>query len=135
MRNELRRGTKAYSKYVDEAKGEEREFRIHEAMDARGEKRDSILNLSSMLLTDKAERLGVPIPPFSDKESWEEGYWPDSIRLNVKAQADLRQLIRAERREKWGFSAFLLKDILTPLIGVIGAIMGLVSLIHALKAK
>ena len=90
MRRQLKSGTKAYSKYVDEAKGEEREFRIHEAIESRREHRDRILNLSSALLKDEAECLGIPVPPLADKESWEEGFWPDSIRLNLKAQAQLR---------------------------------------------
>lgn len=136
MRSRLKAGTKSYSKYVNEAPaGEEREFRIHEGIEARREYRDRILNLSSTLLCDKAESLGIPVPPIADKESWEEGYWPDSIRLNLETQSKLRQAIRQEQREKWGFVAFLLKDIATPLIGVIGAVMGLMSLIHAIKSK
>jgi hypothetical protein len=135
LRRQLKSGRKAYSKYVDESKGEEREFCIHEAMDAAREQRDKILNLSSAPLRDKAESLFIPVPPLADKESWEEGYWPNSIRLNLEAQAKLRKAIREEQRERWGFVAFLLKEIATPLIGAIGAVMGLLAFLHAFKSK
>jgi|SRR6185437_16905059 len=136
MRRRLKSGTKAYSKYINEVPpGEEREFRIHEAMEARREQRDRILNLSSMFLCDKAESLGIPVPPLADKESWEEGYWPDSVRLKLEAQTRLRKAIREEQREKWGFVAFLLTNVAAPIIGSIGAVMGLLSLLHSFKSK
>jgi hypothetical protein len=34
-----------------------------------------------------------------------------------------------------GFRSFVLKEVVTPLIGVVGVIMGLLSLIHALHSK
>jgi hypothetical protein len=135
MRQALKMSNRSYSKYVAEAKGEEREFRINEAINVHTAKRDEILNLNSLLLADRAESLGLPVPPREDLESWETGYWPDSVRLNLKAQSQLRQAIRNERREKWSFASFLLKDVATPLIGGIGAIMGLISLLHAIKSK
>lgn len=136
MRRRLRTGTKAHEKYINATPaGEEREFRVHEAMEQRREHRDRILNLSSMLLSDKAESLGLPVPPLADKESWEEGYWPDTIRLNVTAQAQLRKAIREEKREKWSFVAFLLTNIATPIIGLIGVVMGLLSLLHSFKTR
>jgi hypothetical protein len=135
MQQRLKASNKSYSKYVEAAKGEEREFRISEAINVRDVKRDEILQLRSMLLSDQAESLGLPVPPLSDKESWESGWWPETIRLTVKAQSQLRQAIRKERQEKWSFAAFILKDVAVPLIGSIGAIMGLLSLIHSFKSK
>jgi hypothetical protein len=104
-------------------------------MSIRHEHRDQILNLSSLVLSDEAESLGIPVPPLSDKTSWEEGWMPGTVRLNVEAQARLRQAIRSEHREKWSTFAFVVKEIVAPVIGVIGAIMGLLSLIHAIRSK
>ena len=129
------RSNKKYSKYIAKAKGDERESLISEAMDVRHGQRDEILNLRSLLLSDKAESLGVPVPPFSDKASWEEGWMPGTVRLNIEAQSRLRQAIRKERREKWGTFTFVVKELVAPVIGVLGAIMGLLSLIHALRPK
>jgi hypothetical protein len=136
LRRERRKSAKEYSRYVAEAKdaGEE-DFRIREAIDARERIRDKILHLKSMQLSDMAEDLGLPVPPFSDKESWEEGYEPGTIRLTVKAQLQLRQAIRNEQRERWSLAVFVLKEIVAPLIAVLGAIMGLLSVIHALRSK
>lgn len=135
LRWKLKISNKSYSKYVAEAKGEQQEYRISEAINVRDEKRSEILGLNSRLLSDQAESRGIPIPALTDKESWESGWEPGTIRLTVEAQAKLRQAIRNERREKWSFAAFILKDIVTPLIGAIGAVMGLLSLIHALRSK
>ncbi|MFZ0865066.1 MAG: hypothetical protein WAN06_00290 [Candidatus Sulfotelmatobacter sp.] len=135
LRQRAKRSNKNYSKYVASAKGEERESLISEAMSVRDEQRDQILTLSSLLLSDKAESLGIPVPPFGDKTAWEEGWMPGTVRLNVEAQARLRQAIRNEHREKWSIFAFVVKEIVAPVIGVIGAIMGLLSLIHALHSK
>ena len=135
LRRGMKRSSKSYSKYIAEAKGEEREYRAAEASQDRSERRDEILRLNSILLSDQAESLGIPVPPLSDKDSWEQGWEPGTIHLTLKAQSQLRQAIRNERREKWSFAAFVLKEIVTPLIGAIGAIMGLLSLIHAFKPK
>jgi hypothetical protein len=134
-RQRLRQEMRGYSQYVDKAKGEERDFRIAEAINFRNAKRDEILSTSSMLLADQAEGLGLPVPPLSDEKSWVEGWWPGTVRLTVEAQVSLRKDIRRERRERWNFAAFFLGKIMTPLIGGIGAIMGLLSLIHSFKAK
>jgi hypothetical protein len=131
----LKSSNKSYSKYIAKAEGEERESRISEAMSVRQEQRDEILNLGSLLLSDEAESLGIPVPSFSDKESWEEGWMPGTVRLNLEAQSRLRQAIRNEHREKWSTFAFVVKEIVAPVIGVLGAIMGLLSLIHAFRSK
>jgi hypothetical protein len=134
-----RKSNKSYSAYVAEAKDEEQQFRISEAINDRDERRDQIQSLRSMLLTDRAEGLGIPIPPLSDTESWEPGRIPGTTHLTLKAQAQLSQSIRNERIENWSVPAFVLKDIVTPLVsllvGLLGMIMGLFSLIHAFHSK
>jgi hypothetical protein len=134
-----RKASKSYSAYVAEAKDEEQQFRISEAINDRDERRDQIQSLRSMLLTDRAESLGISIPPLSDSESWECGRIPGTVYLTLKAQSQLLQAIRTERKEQWSMAAFVLKDIVTPLgsllVGLIGMIMGLLSLIHSFHSK
>jgi|ERR1039458_8299818 hypothetical protein len=135
LRRQQKKSDKKYAKYVSEAEGEEKESRIAQAMDVRDQAREEILSLRSILLSDKAESLGIPIPPLSDKESWEEGLTPRAVHLTLNAQAKLLHSIREEQREKWSVTAFVLREILTPIIGLIGAIMGLLSLIHVFRPK
>lgn len=136
LRRRRKKGAKEYSKYIAEAKdAEDKEYRISEAMSARDEIRDEILHVRSLKLSDEAEELGIPVPSLSDKESWEDGMRPNYVRLTQKAQLELLRSIRAERREKWANLAFVLKEIVTPTIGVLGAIMGLISLIHVFRSK
>jgi hypothetical protein len=130
-----KKSDKYFSKHIDQVTGDEREMLIAEAMDVRDEERDEILSLNTGLLSREAEYLGVVVPPLSDKESWQAGRIPGTIRLTLQAQSKLRQAIRNERREKWSLAAFVLKDVVAPLIGVVGVIMGLLSLIHSFKSK
>ena len=102
---------------------EKRESLISELLMERGLIDDRINGLESIRIQERAERLGVPIPPLSDKESWENGYKPNTIFLSVKARAQLRSEIRKERRERWDW----ITRIITLLVGLIGAITGLIS--------
>lgn len=135
LHQKRKKSNRAYSNYIAQATGEEREFRIQEAMNVRDEERDELLNLQSIILSGEAEYLSLPVPPLSDKESWESGQGPDTVRLTLRAQSQLRQAIRNEKKEKWSVAAFVLKEIVTPLIGVLGAIMGLLSLIQVFHSK
>jgi len=143
LRRERKRSGKSYSEYVDKAESaDDAQFRICEAMDVRDDIRDKILQLRSLQLQDQAEDLGIPIPAFRDPDSWEDGRDPGTVRLNLKAQLQLKQAIRTEQREnrteqqeKWSTAAFMLKEIVAPVIGILGAIMGLLSLIHAFRSK
>ena len=134
-----RKTNKSYSAYVAKAKGEEQQLRICEAISDRDERRDQIQGLRSILISDRAEGLGIPIPALSDSESWEPGRIPGTTHLTLKAQAQLLQAIRTERKEQWGMAAFVLQDIVTPmgglLVGLLGMIMGLLSLIHSFHSK
>lgn len=135
LRRERKKSGKAYSKYIDQATGyEDRQFRISEAIDCREQIRDKILHLRSLELVDQAEDLGIPVPTLQDMESWEYGRSPGTVRLTTKAQIQLRDTIRKERRDKLSIAAFMLKEIVTPIIGVLGAIMGVLSLIHAFRS-
>ena len=135
LRWELKRSTKSYSKYVAEAKGEDRELRICEAMNYRNLILDKILMLRSMHLSDKAEILGIPVPPLNDKDAWRNGLLPGTVHLSTSAQLSLNEAIRKEQRERWSFPAFILRDIMTPLIGVLGAVTGLLAVIHLFHSK
>jgi len=109
---------------------------MSDASDVREDIRDAILHLRSIQLTDQAEDLGIPFPSYQDhRDSWEDGREPGTFHLTRKAQAELQQAIRRKQREKWELTAFFLKEIITPIIGVLGVIMGLISLIHAIHSK
>jgi len=136
LKRERKSSEGKYSKYIGQAAdADEKESRIMEWIEERERIRDKILHLRSMQLSATAEDLGIPVPPLSDKESWEEGRNPGTVRLTLDAQSKLRQAIRVEQREKWSVVVFLLKEIIVPLIGILGAIMGLLSVIHALRSK
>ena len=135
LHQKRKKSSREYSKYIDQATGDEREFRIREAMDARDEERDQILNRKSISLLDEADYLSLPVPPFDDKESWESGRRPGTIRLTLHAQSQLRQAIRQEKKDKWSVTAFRLKELALPLIGVLGALSGVLSVAHALRSK
>ena len=130
-----KKSNRVYSKRIEQTSGEERAFLIQEAISVRDEERDQILNLRSISLLDEAEYLSTAVPPLSDKESWESGGRPGTIRLTLCAQSQLQQAIRIEKKEKWSVAAFMLKEITAPLIGLLGTIMGVLSVIHAFRSK
>ncbi len=137
LRRERKRSAKKYATAIDEAKdGDEAQMLMGEAGEDREDIRDRILHLNSMKLLDKAEDLGVPFPSYQhQRESWEDGREPGTIHLTREAQIKLQQAIRSEQKDRWSHAAFMLKEIVTPIIGVLGAIMGVLSLIHAFKSK
>ena len=137
LRQERKRAGKKFAKAINEAKDrDEVQALMSEAGDYREDIRDQILHLRSLELTDKAEDLGLPVPSYQDaRNSWEDGREPGTVHLAHQALIQLQQAIRTERREKWNFAAFWLKEILTPFIGIIGAVMGLITVIHAVHSK
>ena len=137
LRRERKRLAKTYARAIDEAKdGDEAQMILSEASGERDDIRDKIQHLRSLALTDQAEDLGLMVPSYQDqRESWEEGREPGTVRLTQEAQLKLQQAIRSEQRGRWSLAAFILKEIVTPIIGVLGAIMGVLSLIHAFKSK
>jgi hypothetical protein len=137
LRQRRKRLAKKYRKHIDQAKDrDEAQMLIGEAIDVREDIRDRILHVNSRKLSDEAEDLGIPLPSYQhQRQSWEEGRDPGTVHLTREAQIELTRAIRNERREKWSVVAFVLKEMVTPIVGVIGAIMGLLSLIHAFHSK
>jgi hypothetical protein len=74
----------------------------------------------------RAAREKVPIPDNEDDEAWHEaiggGYF-----LSTAAYANLRAAIRKERNEKWEFRLKVMGFLASSGIGLIGALIGLVS--------
>jgi len=135
MHQKRKKSNQKYSKLIGQASGDERELLILEAMDVRDDERDQILNRNSECIREEAEYLSVPEPPSDDKVSWERSRIPRVTRLTVQAQSKLRQNIRKEKIDKWSVLAFGLKEVALPLIGVLGALSGVISVIHALRSK
>jgi hypothetical protein len=136
LQRKRKRLNKKYSKDIDRTKnGDEVQGILSEAADVDEDFRDHILHLNSLALRDKAENLGIIFPSYQQRELWEDGREPGTVHLTQKAQIELRHAIRVEQKERWGVAAFVLKEIVTPIIGVLGAIMGVLSLIHAFHSK
>lgn len=137
LRQRRRNSAKNFSELIKKAgDSEEAESLLSEAADSREDFRDAILHLRSIQLIDEAEDLGIPFPSYGDsREAWEDGREPGTVHLKREAQIELQKAIRHEKREKWEVTAFFLKEIVTPIIGVLGAIMGLLTVIHVLHSK
>jgi hypothetical protein len=135
MHQKRKKSNKKYSKLIAQANGDEREFLIQEAMNVRDEERDQILSRNSDYLIEEAEYLSLPVPILGDTESWERSRRPTRNRLTLRAQSELRRAIRKEKQDKWSVSAFRLKELALPLIGILGALSGVISVFHALWSK
>lgn len=85
-----------------------------------------IYKLETAYLLRRAAREKVPPPDNDDEEAWHEaiggGYF-----LSATAYANLRSAIRKERNEKWEFRLKIMSFLATTAIGLIGALIGLVS--------
>lgn len=85
-----------------------------------------IYKLETAYLLRRAAREKVPIPDSEDEEAWHEaatgGYF-----LSTGAYANLRAAIRKERSEKWDFRLKIMSFLASSGIGLIGALIGLVS--------
>jgi hypothetical protein len=132
LNGKRKRTAKMFDKLIRKAKThEDKESLISEAMAERDLIEDEILHQRSMDIQERAQNAGLPVPPFSDKQAWQDGINPATTRLSPQAQLELNRLIRAEERDRWSVVAFLVKEVAAPLIGAIGAVMGLLSLIHS----
>ena len=134
MHQKRKKSNREFPKYIDQATGDECEFRVQEAMNVRDEEDDQILNLESISLLREAKYLGVPVPSSEDINSWESGQSPRARRLTVYAQSELRHAIRDEKIDKWRVTAFRLKIIAT-LVGLPGVIWGIIRGVHAFRSK
>jgi hypothetical protein len=85
-----------------------------------------IYKLETTYLLRRAAREKVPTPDNEDEDAWHEaiggGYF-----LSTTAYANLRGAIRKERNEKWEFRFKVLGFLATSAIGLVGALIGLVS--------
>ena len=87
------------SRTEKEKNHEEAENLSGEFMAQRDGINEKINVLETIRLRKESEKLGIPVPPLSDKESWVHS--PSNVVfLNVEAQLQLRREIRKERRER-----------------------------------
>ena len=87
---------------------------------------DEIEGLSTAYLVDCANRLFIPIPERTDQLMWSESSYERRQVLTHKGISTLRTAIRAEQKEQREFFV----TVLASLIGIIGAITGLVAVFH-----
>lgn len=94
---------------------------------------NSIEYLLSQRLLDEANNLDVPKPPYTEKEMWEREEEDGEVMmwLSASGRAHLRKLIseekarRFESRTLWITKFWL--PLLAALIGIIGALTGLIA--------
>jgi hypothetical protein len=135
----FRRGHRLYEKQIRQIEAKknrepgELECLLQEASEDEAMALDELNSKSGQNLLHQARMLGLATPPFKS-ESYEEGLRPNTYRLTASARAELRRLVREEkkaRRDEW--SGFF-KDVVIPAIlaftGLIGTIIGLVSVLH-----
>ena len=87
---------------------------------------DEIERLVTDHLTAHANRLFISIPERTDQTIWRESSYGEGHLLTVKGIATLRTGVRAEQKECREF----IVTVLATLIGIIGAITGLVAVFH-----
>lgn len=93
---------------------------------------DDIQITQTFKLIREAEKYGLPTPPYSNKGAWEQGYHPEKTYLGVAAQYELRKAIREERGARRDYWVGWIKDVAAPVVSVIGALMGIIALVHSL---
>jgi hypothetical protein len=83
--------------------------------------------LKTQYLVSIADKLSLPIPPITkEDERWEQSGFSGRHVLTNRGITELRSLIRQEKREKYEL-IFRWSPIL---IGLIGAIIGLISVLR-----
>lgn len=92
---------------------------------------EEIASFITHCLVSKAEHMFIPIPPRNDKTYWEGAYTNEDYKvLSDAGVAHIRDLIREEkkkRREAANFWIELVIKLLTLLIGLSGAAIGIIS--------
>ena len=86
---------------------------------------DEIRRLETQFLTRRARRYLIPVPPTDDEARWERSEHSQRYLLKLEAMRELRAAIRDEQRQRLE----PVKIWLPLLTGVIGALIGLVSLL------
>lgn len=88
---------------------------------------DEISYLKTRHLISKAEKMSLPTPRIADEDGlWEQSSYIGKWYLTNKGITEIRRLIRQERKENFE----LVSHWVTIIIGVIGAIIGLISVIN-----
>jgi hypothetical protein len=93
----------------------------------------SIKIAESDVLVGRAQTLKVPLPSRSDKEAWDDFFGPEI--LTPRAYASLRSAIRQEQKERKEAVVSVVKDIVSPIGGLIISILSLLIAYAALKLK
>jgi 5-formyltetrahydrofolate cyclo-ligase len=125
-----RKHIKEYQDIINKARKEKQtaeQIEILKSEDYFGyrEYEEEINLLITRNLLRKANKLMIPIPRHSDEEMWERCQYDSSYFLTRKGMSELRALIRQEKRENMA----LYLPWITALIGIIGAITGLMAVI------
>jgi hypothetical protein len=129
-----------YEPDIDKAKKENR-HEDYESLVSEYQTEGNLLNddlqiAQTFRLIRDAENHGIPTPPYSDQTAWEVGYHPGKTYLSVAAQHEIRKAIREERAARRDYWVGWIKDVAAPLVSVIGALMGIIALVHSLwKSK
>jgi hypothetical protein len=91
---------------------------------------DEIDNLLSRYLISKASRRFLPIPSLSEKEGkWERSQFTGKYQLTDEGMRELRGMIRKDTKERMEILSYWSQWV-GLLIGIIGAITGLVAVIN-----
>lgn len=122
---------KLYSKDLEVAKKKDDREEIESLLSAldyeQSEPEEKIKRLKTQYLISIADKLSLPTPPITEKEErWEESGFSGRHVLTNKGITELRSLIRQEKRERYE----LMFRWVSILIGLIGAIIGLVAVLN-----
>jgi hypothetical protein len=124
------------SKAEQEKRWDDSQSLISEFLMERNVIDDKISWIETKRVRKRAEKFGVPIPPLSDKECWEEGFTPNTVRLKPEARIRISEQVRKERRARiedrmlW---VDYLGPLVSPLTGLLGVVIGLVALLRSCK--
>jgi hypothetical protein len=126
-----------------EKKGHEYESLLSEYFMESNIIRDMPDSMRTERLVRRARKLGISVPPqpshenLDEDEYWEANPVSGSFYLTEKAFSELTRAIRKEEIERLEYQMRWVSRVFAPIvglaIGLIGAIMGLISLIHSLK--
>lgn len=128
--NELNKTNKIYSTLINKAKKakkpqDEIESLISEMFMETGTIEEEINSLISRKWVQKAEKLYLPVPSYGDEGCWQTG---DYTQRRFLTPNGIRQ-IRSLTREEISAQRKIMLDWFIPVIGVIGAVTGLLAVI------
>ena len=89
--------------------------------------------MTSRILVREAHELHLPVPEYSDNQSW-ENIWGSYVLL-PRAYAVLRSQMREERKGRRESITAIIKDIISPIGALIISILSLLIAYAALKLK